>query len=191
MGQPEIERDPSAGEIAAPQAGTELLTDGVLLVLKFVEQFLTVEELRFYRSLMPGEYVLLSEIYPMWESLTLRIPTQLKAAVKGMIYRNKRILDAAGAKTPTDALRAANLLYQSFNRGPRIGGWIVVAEKENEAIVDDATWPGCGVCAWFIEAHVRVFGAKAVRINHLESCRKRGDRHCRYRVRWSGVKSAR
>ncbi len=191
MGQPEIERDPSRGEIAAPQSGTELLTDGVLLVLKFVEQFLTVEELHLYRTLRPGEYVRLSEIYPMWESLTRRIPDQMKAAVKGMIYRNKRILDAAGAKTPADALRVANLLYQSFNRGPRIGGWIVVAEKENEAIVDDSTWTGCGVCGWFIEAHVRVFGAKAVRVYHLGLCRSRGDRHCRYRVLWSGVKSAR
>lgn len=191
MGQPEIERDPSPGEITAPQSGTELSTDGVLLVLKFVEQFLTVDELRFYRSLKPGEYVLLAEIHPIWESLTKRIPVQMKAAVKGMIYRNKRILDAAGAKTPADALRVANLLYQSFNRGPRIGGWIVVAEKEMEAIVDDSTWTGCGVCGWFIEAHVRVFGAKAVRVHHLEPCRKRGDRHCRYRVRWSGVKSAR
>ena len=167
------------------------MTDGVLLVLKFVEQFLTKEELRFYRNLTPGEYVLLSEIYPIWDSLTKRIPNQMKAAVKGMIYRNKRILDAAGAKSPADALRVANLLYQSFNRGPRIGGWIVVAEKENEAIVDDSTWPGCGVCDWFIEAHVRVFGAKAVRVHHLDPCRKRGDRHCRYRVRWLAVKKAR
>ena len=189
MNAPEMEKEVPRTRAAAPQAGTELLTDGVLLVLKFVESLLTPEELQFYRTLKPGEYVLLSKILPIWEGLTRRIPDQMKAAVKGMIYGNRRILTGAGAKTPTDSLRVANLLYQSFNRGPRIGGWIVVAEKENEAVVDDSTWPGCGTCAWFIEAHVRVFGAKAVRIKHLEPCRTRGDRHCRYRVRWSGVKT--
>ena len=189
MSPPEIEKEVSQARTPAPQSGTELLTDGVLLVLKFVEQLLTPDELRFYRELKPGEYVLLSNIFPVWEGLTERIPDQMKAAVKGMIYGNRRILTGAGAKTPTDALRVGNLLYQSFNRGPRIGGWIVVAEKDNEAIVDDSTWPGCGVCDWFIEAHVRAFGARAVRIKHLEPCRKRGERHCRYRVRWSSVRT--
>jgi hypothetical protein len=111
-------------------------------------------------------------------------------AIKGMIYRNRRYLEETGARTPADALRVSSVLYQTFHRGPRVGGREVIAEGENEVIVDDSSWVGCRACGWFIEAIVRAFGARAVRIDHLNPCRRKGDRHCRIRVRWSGVRPA-
>ncbi|MFQ5458195.1 MAG: hypothetical protein ACE5FC_07075, partial [Myxococcota bacterium] len=87
MSVPEMEKEVPRPVASQPQAGTELSTDGVVLVLKFVESHLTPDELRFYQGLKPGEYVLLSKILPIWEGLTRRIPGQMKAAVKGMIYR--------------------------------------------------------------------------------------------------------
>jgi len=181
-------RKPAGDEAAPAGSGTEISSDGVLLVLKFVAQHLTEKELGLLKDLKPGEYLPLEDLLPIWETITQRIPQEIKAAIKGMIYRNKRILAETGARTPADALRVSNLLYQAYNRGPRLGGREVVAEGANEVIVDDSTWPGCRTCGWFIEAYVRAFGARAVRIEHLKPCRLRGDRQCRLRVGWSGVK---
>ncbi len=167
--------------------GTEISTDGILLVLKFVETFMSGSERRIYEDLKAGDYVSLDIVRPMWESLTESIPDQLKAAIKGMIYTHRKLLDETGARSPADALRVSNLLYQTFTRGPRIGGREVVAEGEKEVVVDDSTWPGCRVTVWFIEAYVRAFGAKGVRIEHLGPCRERGNPQCRYRVRWTSL----
>ncbi len=186
--EPPAKRKPFEGGVTPRESGTEILSDGVLLVLKFVESHLNGSELELLKELKPGEYVPLETLLPLWELLTKRIPDELRAAIKGMVYRNKRILAETGAKSPADALRFSNVLYQTFNRGPRLGGREVVAEGDNEVIVDDSTWPGCGTCVWFIEAYVRAFGARAVRIEHLKPCRLRGERQCRYRVRWAGVK---
>jgi hypothetical protein len=169
-------------------SGTEVLADGILLIFKFVESHLEEEERRFYEGLKSGDYVPLERLLPIWESLARRIPNEMNAAIKGMVYRTKRILAEAGARTPADAVRVSNVLYQTFNRGPRIGGIEVVAEGENETLVDSSTWVGCEPSAWFFEAIVRAFGARAVRIEHLKPCQRRGDRYCRHRGRWSGVK---
>jgi hypothetical protein len=167
--------------------GTEISTDGILLVLKFVETFMSGSERRIYQDLKAGDYVSLDIVRPLWESMTESFPDQFKAAIKGMIYTHKKLLDETGARSPADALRVSNLLYQTFTRGPRIGGREVVAEGENEVVVDDSTWPGCRVAVWFIDAYVRAFGAKGVRIDHLEPCRNEGNRECRYRVRWTSI----
>jgi len=158
--------------------------------LKFVETHLTGTERAFYENLKPGEYVPLEILMPVWESLTQRIPKEMKAAIKGMIFRTRRILAETGVQRPADALRVSNVLYQTFNRGPRLGGVEVVSEGENEAVVDNSTWAGCIAGMWFFEAVVRAFGARAVRLEHLRPCQRRGDRYCRYRGRWSGVKQA-
>jgi len=172
------------------QSGTEVLADGILLIFKFIAPHLSVAERRFYEDLKPGEYVPLESLLPIWESLVQRIPKELKAAIKGMIYRTKRILAETGVRRPADALRVSNDLYQTFNRGPRIGGIKVVSEPANEVVVDNSTWVGCVAVAWFIESVVRAFGARAVRIEHLKPCQRRGERYCRQRARWSGVKQS-
>jgi hypothetical protein len=172
--------------VRAQGSGTEVLSDGILLIFKFMEPRLIGAERRFYEDLRPGEYVPLESLLPIWESLVQRIPKEMKAAIKGMIYRTKRILADTGVRTPADALRVSNLLYQTFNRGPRIGGVEVVTERENEAVVDDSTWVGCVAGAWFFEGIVRAFGARAVRIEHLKPCRRGRERYCRHRGRWSG-----
>jgi hypothetical protein len=167
--------------------GTEISTDGILLVLKFVETFMTGSEHRIYEDLKGGDYVSLDIVRPMWESLAESIPDQLKAAIKGAIYARRKLLDETGARSPADALRVSNLLYQTFTRGPRIGGREVVTEGAQEVVVDDSTWPSCRISAWFIEAYVRAFGARGVRVEHLGPCRERGNPRCRYRVRWTAV----
>jgi hypothetical protein len=166
---------------------TEISTDGILLVMKFLERFLTAEERAFAAEMKPGVYLPLTLVYPIWERLTFRVPDEMRAAIKGMVYARMKLLEETGARSPADALRVSNLVYQAFNRGSRMGGREVVAEGENEAIVDDSTWPGCRVAPWFMDAYVRAFGARGVRVEHLESCRTRGERFCRFRVRWSRV----
>ena len=178
-----------ASAIAA-ESGTEILADGILLIFKFVESHLIGAERRFYKDLEPGEYVPLESLLPIWEALVQRIPKEMNAAIKGMIYRTKPILAETGVRRPVDAVRASNVLYQTFNRGPRIGGIEVVSESVNEAVVDVSTWVGCVAGAWFFEAVLRAFGARAVRIEHLNPCQRRGERYCRFRGRWSGEKQS-
>ena len=172
----------------AAESGTEVLADGILLIFKFLEPHLSGAERRFYEDLKSGEYVPLESLLPIWESLVQRIPKEVKAAIKGMIYRTKRILAETGVRRPADALRVSNELYQTFIRGPRLGGIKVVSEGANEVVIDTSTWVGCVANAWFFEAIVRAFGARAVRIEHLKPCQRRGERYCRYWGRWSGVK---
>jgi hypothetical protein len=179
--------DASAG---AADSGTEVLADGILLIFKFVESHLIGAERRFYEDLKPGEYVPLESLLPIWEALVQRIPKEMKVAVKGMIYRTKPLLTETGVRSPADALRVSNDLYQTFIRGPRLGGIKVVSEGANEVVIDTSTWVGCVANAWFFEAVIRAFGARAVRIEHLKPCQRRGDRYCRHRARWSGVKQS-
>lgn len=174
----------------AADSGTEVLSDGTLLIFKFLELHLIGAERRFYEGLKPGEYVPIESLQPIWKSLVQRIPKEMKSAIKEMVYRTKGILAETGVRTPADALRVSNVLYQTFNRGPRIGGIEVVTARENEAVVDDSTWVGCLAGAWFFEAVVRAFGARAVRIEHLKPCQRGGERYCRHRGRWSGVKQS-
>ncbi|MDP3939336.1 MAG: hypothetical protein Q8R92_14530 [Deltaproteobacteria bacterium] len=154
---------PADARAPAAESGTEVLTDGILLTFKFVETHLIGEERRFYKELKPGEYIPLESLMPIWEALVERIPKELKAAIKGMIFRTKSLLAETGVRRPADAMRVSNVLYQTFNRGPRLGG---------------------------VEAVLRAFGARAVRIEHLTPCQRRGERYCRYRGRWSGVKQS-
>jgi hypothetical protein len=187
-----VDHQGTRADVRAPVAGsgTEVLADGILLIFKFVESHLIGAERQFYKDLKPGEYVPLETLLPIWESLAERIPKELKAAIKGMIYRTKGILTETGVRRPADALRASNVLYQTFNRGPRIGGIEVVSEGENEAVVDNSTWVRCVTGAWFLEAVVRAFGARAVHIEHLKPCQRQGERYCRHRGRWSSVKES-
>jgi hypothetical protein len=179
--------DERAG-LAGAESGTEVLTDGILLIFKFMESHLNEEELRFYKDLKPGEYVPLESLRPIWDALAERIPTEMKAAIKGMVFRTRGILAETGAQTPGDAVRASNVLYQAFVRGPRIGGVEVLTEAENEAVTNDLTWVRCPSGGWFFEAVLRAYGARAVRIEHLNPCQRKGERYCRLRGRWSGVK---
>ncbi|MFQ5457644.1 MAG: hypothetical protein ACE5FC_04215 [Myxococcota bacterium] len=179
------------GRAPAAQSGTEVLADGILLIFKFVEVHLVGAERRFYKELKPGEYVPLETLKPVWESLTQRIPREMKAAIKGMTFRTKGILAETGVQRPADALRVSNEFYQAFNRGPRIGGIEVVSASADEAVVDNSTWVGCTGGAWFFEAIVRAFGARGVHIEHLKPCQRLGDRYCRYRGRWAGMKHPR
>jgi hypothetical protein len=167
----------------------EVSVDGIHLLMKFLERFLDDEELSRFRAMKPGEWVPLDSVYPVWEDLVARIPEQMRAAIKGAVYARAKILEETGARSPADALRVSNILYQVFNRGPRLGGREVVHEGPNEVIVDDSTWPGCRIDPWFIEAFVRAFGARGVRVEHLDPCRGRGERFCRYRVRWARVET--
>jgi hypothetical protein len=172
-------------------AGTEVSTDSVMVVLRLVGHLLTDEERKVCLEMESGTFVPLETILPLWESIARRIPDQMKTAIKGMIYRGRGILSEMGVRTPADALRVSNAQYQTFNRGPRIGGRQVVVEKRGEVIVDESTWQRCEISAWFIEAYVRAFGARGVRIEHLNPCRIKGDRYCRFRVRWSRVEQTR
>lgn len=184
------QKTPAGASARVAESGTEVLTDGILLIFKFVETHLIGAERRFYMDLKPGEYIPLESLTPIWESLVQRIPKEMYAAIKGMIFRTKSLLAGTGVRRPADAVRVSNVLYQTFNRGPRLGGIEVVSEGGNEAVVDNSTWTGCVAGAWFFEAVLRAFGARAVRIEHLTPCQRRGERYCRYRGRWSGVKQS-
>ncbi len=173
--------------VETPLETIEVSTDGIHLLMKFVERFLDEADRERFRAMQPGEWVPLDSVYPVWEDLVARIPDQMKAAIKGAVYARAKILEETGARSPADALRVSNILYQAFNRGPQLGGREVVQEGSNEVIVDDSAWPGCRISPWFIEAFVRAFGARGVRVEHLDPCRGRGERFCRYRVRWSRV----
>ena len=173
--------------VEAPPETIEVSTDGIHLLMKFLERFLDEADLERFRAMKPGEWIPLDSVYPVWEDLVARIPDEMKAAIKGAVYARAKILEETGARSPADALRVSNILYQAFNRGPRLGGREVVQEGPNEVIVDDSAWPGCRISPWFIEAFVRAFGARGVRVEHLDPCRRRGERFCRYRVRWSRV----
>jgi len=172
--------DPSPDTIEIP-------VDTIHLLMKFLEPFVDEEVIARFRAMKPDEWVPLDSVYPIWEDLVARVPEQMKAAIKGVVYARAKVLEETGAKSPADALRVSNIMYQAFNRGPRLGGREVVREGPNEAIVDDSTWFDCRSAPWLIEAFVRAFGARGVRVEHLDPCRGRGERFCRYRVRWLRV----
>ena len=175
---------------AVSEEPTKISAEGISLALKFVERFLTEDELQLVRKMQPGAFLPLEQIRWVWDNLVRRAPVEMKAAIKGMIYAQRKMLEETGARSPADFLRVSNIVYQTFTRGARIGGREVVSEGQNELVVDDSTWPGCKVAPWFIEAYVRAGGAggaRGVRIEHLELCRTKSDRICRYRVRWSSV----
>lgn len=51
------QHEPYEGGATPRESGTEILSDGVLLVLKFVESHLSGSELGLLKELKPGEYI--------------------------------------------------------------------------------------------------------------------------------------
>jgi hypothetical protein len=84
------------------------------------------------------------------------------------------------------ALHAISVGYGMNHRGSGIGSYTVVQLSDKEYAVDcDAFYP-CEFDKGFIESMVKKYKLSnlyaTVKHNDTDPCRKRGDKHCRYRI---------